>query len=289
VPGSPPSWTAARRRTRHGWRPNSRGAGPRQACRQPRPEAHRSLGTAEAVTGLYRAEAEEESLIQDLLRGRSVDESLDTRRSGTDGEDAGLDDFLADFFRPVGEEAHRRTLWRPVAALPPWSRRAAEPPARARSKDTGYAGTVAADPVWEPYGPDARQRARDWAGTEAEGGASQPLFGHTARRRVARAADSTVQAPHPSQFLGEVPVAAPEPMSPTPRTRPRSARRPPASRRGADRREPEGSGARAGRRGSALNAPSPASIVGHTDSRRKSRRIHRRRTQKERPPCRSRP
>jgi hypothetical protein len=128
VPGSPPSWTAARRRTRHGWRPNSRGAGPRQACRQPRPEAHRSLGTAEAVTGLYRAEAEEESLIQDLLRGRSVDESLDTRRSGTDGEDAGLDDFLADFFRPVGEEAHRRTLWRPVAALPPWSRRAAEPP-----------------------------------------------------------------------------------------------------------------------------------------------------------------
>ncbi|MEU6367490.1 DEAD/DEAH box helicase [Streptomyces sp. NPDC046931] len=68
-------------------------------------QAHRSLGTAEAVTGLYRAEAEEKSLIQDLLRGRTVDESLDARRSGTDGEDAGLDDFLADFFGPVGEDA----------------------------------------------------------------------------------------------------------------------------------------------------------------------------------------
>ncbi|MEU2346089.1 DEAD/DEAH box helicase [Streptomyces sp. NPDC013082] len=66
-------------------------------------QAHMSLGTAEAVTGLYRAEAEEKSLIQDLLRGRTVDESLDARRSGADGEHAGLDDFLADFFGPVGE------------------------------------------------------------------------------------------------------------------------------------------------------------------------------------------
>lgn len=68
-------------------------------------QAHRSLGTAEAVTGLYRAEAEEKSLIQDLLRGRTVDESLDARRSDEDDEDAGLEDFLADFFGPVGEEA----------------------------------------------------------------------------------------------------------------------------------------------------------------------------------------
>ncbi|MFJ4360923.1 DEAD/DEAH box helicase [Streptomyces massasporeus] len=67
-------------------------------------QAHRSLGTAEAVTGLYRAEAEEKSLIQDLLRGRTVDESLDARRSGEEVQDAGLDDFLADFFGPVGEE-----------------------------------------------------------------------------------------------------------------------------------------------------------------------------------------
>ncbi|MGW4159211.1 SNF2-related protein [Streptomyces sp. NPDC004788] len=67
-------------------------------------EAHRSLGTAEAVTGLYRAEAEEKSLIQDLLRGRSVDKSLDGRRAGEDAGTAAMDDFLADFFGSVGEE-----------------------------------------------------------------------------------------------------------------------------------------------------------------------------------------
>ncbi|MCW2900861.1 MAG: putative helicase family protein [Streptosporangiaceae bacterium] len=66
-------------------------------------QAHRSMGTAEAVTGLYRAEAEEKSLIQDLLRGRTVDESLDAHRSGPDG-DTGLDGFLADFFGSVGED-----------------------------------------------------------------------------------------------------------------------------------------------------------------------------------------
>ncbi|MFC7648595.1 C-terminal helicase domain-containing protein [Streptosporangium lutulentum] len=38
--------------------------------------AHRSLGTAEAVTGEYRAEREERRLIQDLLEGRTVEESL---------------------------------------------------------------------------------------------------------------------------------------------------------------------------------------------------------------------
>ena len=67
-------------------------------------QAHRSLGTAEAVTGLYRAEAEEKSLIQDLLRGRTVDESLDGRRSGEDAGTEAMDDFLADFFGSVGEE-----------------------------------------------------------------------------------------------------------------------------------------------------------------------------------------
>ncbi|MGY3205463.1 SNF2-related protein [Streptomyces sp. TE5632] len=67
-------------------------------------QAHQALGTAEAVSGLYRAEAEEKSLIQDLLRGRTVDESLDTdRASGTDGDDA-VDDFLADFFGAVNDE-----------------------------------------------------------------------------------------------------------------------------------------------------------------------------------------
>ncbi|WP_316753529.1 DEAD/DEAH box helicase [Streptomyces herbicida] len=66
-------------------------------------EAHRSLGTAEAVSGLYRAEAEEKSLIQDLLRGRTVDESLDATAREAAAEDSGTD-FLADFFGAVGDE-----------------------------------------------------------------------------------------------------------------------------------------------------------------------------------------
>ncbi|MCV2463857.1 DEAD/DEAH box helicase [Streptomyces sp. ICN988] len=71
-------------------------------------EAHRSLGTAEAVSGLYRAEAEEKSLIQDLLRGRGVDESLDADRSSGGGDDD-VDDFLADFFGAVGDEPEEDT------------------------------------------------------------------------------------------------------------------------------------------------------------------------------------
>ncbi|KUO03970.1 DEAD/DEAH box helicase [Streptomyces caeruleatus] len=63
-------------------------------------EAHRSLGTAEAVSGLYRAEAEEKSLIQDLLRGRTVDESLEDTARAAAAEDSGTD-FLADFFGAV--------------------------------------------------------------------------------------------------------------------------------------------------------------------------------------------
>lgn len=66
-------------------------------------EAHRSLGTAEAVSGLYRAEAEEKSLIQDLLRGRTVDESLDATASAAAADDSGTD-FLADFFGAVGAD-----------------------------------------------------------------------------------------------------------------------------------------------------------------------------------------
>ncbi|MFD8894339.1 DEAD/DEAH box helicase [Streptomyces sp. NPDC059566] len=62
-------------------------------------EAHRSLGTAEAVSGLYRAEAEEKSLIQDLLKGRTVDESL----QHTAEEAGGADDFLAGFFAQVDD------------------------------------------------------------------------------------------------------------------------------------------------------------------------------------------
>jgi ERCC4-related helicase len=65
-------------------------------------QAHQALGTAEAVSGLYRAEAEEKSLIQDLLRGRTVDESLDADRTSDAGD--GVDDFLADFFGAVNDE-----------------------------------------------------------------------------------------------------------------------------------------------------------------------------------------
>ncbi|WP_435885018.1 SNF2-related protein [Streptomyces tauricus] len=68
-------------------------------------EAHRSLGTAEAVSGLYRADAEEKSLIQDLLRGRTVDESLESTARAAAAEDSGTD-FLADFFGAVGDDPH---------------------------------------------------------------------------------------------------------------------------------------------------------------------------------------
>ncbi|MFF2407622.1 DEAD/DEAH box helicase [Streptomyces sp. NPDC058092] len=71
-------------------------------------EAHRALGTAEAVSGLYRAEAEEKSLIQDLLRGRTVDESLEAHNASSADDDAGMDDFLAGFFGSVGDGASAR-------------------------------------------------------------------------------------------------------------------------------------------------------------------------------------
>ncbi|MGX1633691.1 SNF2-related protein [Streptomyces albidoflavus] len=67
-------------------------------------EAHRALGTAEAVSGLYRAEAEERTLIQDLLRGRTVEQSLEAHHGQDGSTDEGLDDFLADFFGAVGED-----------------------------------------------------------------------------------------------------------------------------------------------------------------------------------------
>ncbi|MFG3056908.1 DEAD/DEAH box helicase [Kitasatospora sp. NPDC048239] len=80
-------------------------------------EAHQKLGTAEAVTGLYRAEAEEKSLIQDLLRGRTVEESLEAHRPPTDEAD-GMDDFLADFFGSVGEEPSGEDTSVPRADVP---------------------------------------------------------------------------------------------------------------------------------------------------------------------------
>ncbi|MFF3686194.1 DEAD/DEAH box helicase [Streptomyces sp. NPDC002187] len=70
-------------------------------------EAHRSLGTAEAVSGLYRAEAEEKSLIQDLLKGRTVDESL--QHTAAEAAEAD-DDFLADFFGSVDAVGDERAV-----------------------------------------------------------------------------------------------------------------------------------------------------------------------------------
>lgn len=54
--------------------------------------AHRTFGTAEAITGEYRPEAEERRLIQDLLDGKTVEEAV---------PDVPMDDFLADLLGPV--------------------------------------------------------------------------------------------------------------------------------------------------------------------------------------------
>ncbi|CAO5165686.1 Helicase [Frankia sp. AiPs1] len=62
-------------------------------------EAYQTLGTAEAVTGLYLADREERRLLQDLLAGRTVEESLATSAArhtvpgtpGTPGTPPGAD------------------------------------------------------------------------------------------------------------------------------------------------------------------------------------------------------
>lgn len=60
-------------------------------------EAHRSLGTAEGITRLYSAKKEEDRLVQDLLNGKSVEQSLETPADDTD-------DFLADLLAGVGDQ-----------------------------------------------------------------------------------------------------------------------------------------------------------------------------------------
>ncbi|UWZ59955.1 DEAD/DEAH box helicase [Dactylosporangium aurantiacum] len=57
-------------------------------------EAHKIEGTAEAVTGLYGAQKEEDRLVQDLIAGRTVEESIETSHQG-----AG---FLAGLLGQVG-------------------------------------------------------------------------------------------------------------------------------------------------------------------------------------------
>ncbi|MEV4481684.1 SNF2-related protein [Micromonospora coxensis] len=56
--------------------------------------AHRSLGSVEAATGLYDAKAEEDRLVRDLLDGKSVDESYDDAHTEID--------VMADLFGDVG-------------------------------------------------------------------------------------------------------------------------------------------------------------------------------------------
>ncbi|WP_224275693.1 DEAD/DEAH box helicase [Streptomyces sp. LS1784] len=54
-------------------------------------EAHKIEGSAEAVTGIYRAQEEENRLTKDLIAGRTVEESIKTaRQSGGGGMLAGL-------------------------------------------------------------------------------------------------------------------------------------------------------------------------------------------------------
>ena len=57
-------------------------------------EAHRSLGSAEAVTGEYLPEREERRLVQDLLSGKTVEQSLNAAEER---------DVLADLLGGVGE------------------------------------------------------------------------------------------------------------------------------------------------------------------------------------------
>ncbi|QGN48608.1 DEAD/DEAH box helicase [Micromonospora sp. WMMC415] len=56
--------------------------------------AHRSLGSVEAATGLYDAKAEEDRLVRDLLAGRTVDESYEAAHAEID--------VMADLFGEVG-------------------------------------------------------------------------------------------------------------------------------------------------------------------------------------------
>ncbi len=67
--------------------------------------AHASIGTAEAVTGLFDAKKEEDRLTLDLLRGRSVEESL-----GVSVERDVLSDLLGEIASTPHQEAPARTL-----------------------------------------------------------------------------------------------------------------------------------------------------------------------------------
>ncbi|MEU1321309.1 SNF2-related protein [Streptomyces microflavus] len=110
-------------------------------------EAHKLDGTAEAVSGLYRAEEEERRLIKELVRGGTVEEFLES--------DPAEDTALADLFGQVGTVTEQ------------------ELPARAElislfDGDTADFVATALDEVYEERAEDLIGLA---SGTDAKGGA----------------------------------------------------------------------------------------------------------------------
>ncbi|MEV0012927.1 SNF2-related protein [Streptomyces sp. NPDC047973] len=111
-------------------------------------EAHKLDGTAEAVSGLYRAEEEERRLIKELVRGGTVEDFLESSAPAEDNT-------LADLFGQVGAIAEQ------------------ELPARAElislfEGDTADFVDTALDEVYEDRAQDLIGLA---AGTDAKGGA----------------------------------------------------------------------------------------------------------------------
>ncbi|WP_245588724.1 DEAD/DEAH box helicase [Actinoalloteichus caeruleus] len=72
-------------------------------------EAHKIEGSAEAVTGLYRAQEEDNRLTRDLLAGRTVETSIRQSRQGSAG-------FLANLLGNVGAKPDNAEV--PLATVP---------------------------------------------------------------------------------------------------------------------------------------------------------------------------
>jgi len=109
-------------------------------------QAHRIEGSAEAVTGLFDADVEEDRLIKDLLAGRTVEQSI----TGSRQSDA---EFLADLLGQVGTEepSHPEVLHAQTLTVFPAQKaaRPAEPPMTA----TEHYFATAIDQIFPP-GPD---------------------------------------------------------------------------------------------------------------------------------------
>jgi ERCC4-related helicase len=99
----PPQFRALVLTSRHAWRSDPQTGEPRtlddrlvgEKLLGREAEAHKIEGSAEAVTGLFRAQEEESRLIRDLIAGRTVDQSLaDSRTTGAA--------FLADLLGQIG-------------------------------------------------------------------------------------------------------------------------------------------------------------------------------------------